>query len=85
MNTFTFENYPDIRDLTRKHGKDIQIRIGGHLETVKGHLRPASVFGPYLSSNSKSAAGENPKNAAAAFVQLKALFKQVGVPAPFNL
>lgn len=85
MNTFTFENYPDIRDLTRKLSKDIQSRIGGHLETVKTHFRPGPVFGQHLSSGSKSSAPENPRNASAAFAQFTALFKQVAVSAPLNL
>jgi hypothetical protein len=85
MNTFTFENYPDIRDLTRKLSKDIQARIGGHIETVKTHFRPGPVFGHHLASGSKSSAAENPRNASAAFEQFKILFKQVAVSAPLNL
>jgi len=82
MNNVTFENYPDIRDLTRKLGKDIQSQLGGHIEAVKSHFRPGPVFGPYLSSGSKA---ENPRTAAAAFAQFTAFFKQIAGSAALNV
>ena len=85
MESITLENYPDIRDLTRKMSKDLQVRMGGHLETIKTHFRPAPVFGSHLSSFSKSSALENPKNAEVAFAQLKALFKQIAISAQLNV
>jgi hypothetical protein len=85
MENITLENYPDIRDLTRKMSKDLQVRIGGHLETIKTHFRPAPVFGSHLSSWSKSSGPENPKNTEAAFAQLRALFKQIAVSPQLNV
>jgi len=83
MSHITLETYPDIRDLTRKMSTDMQARIGGHLETIKSHFRPAAVFGAHLSPGSKSA--ENPKNAATAFAQFTALFKQIAVDTHLNI
>ncbi len=85
MNNLSFETFPDIRDLTRKLSQDVQSRIGGHLDAVKPHFRPGPVFGPHLSSGSKSASLENPRNAATAFAQLGALYKQVAVSPALNL
>jgi hypothetical protein len=85
MESITLENYPDIRDLTRKMSKDLQVRIGGHLETIKTHFRPAPVFGSHLSSFSKSSGLENPKNAEVAFAQLRAVFKQIAISAQLNV
>jgi hypothetical protein len=85
MNTFTFENYPDIRDLTRKLSQDMQARLSGHLEAVKAHFRPASVFGSHISAGSKSPGQESPRNAAAAFAQLAANYKQVAASPALNL
>ena len=81
----TYENYPDIRDLTRKLSHDMQTRVGGHLETLKSHFRPGPVFGSHLTSGSKASGLENPRTAAAAFAQLAAQYKQVAVSSPFNL
>src|SRR5579862_9668362 len=85
MNNFTFENYPDIRDLTRKLSKDMHARIGGHLEAVKAQFRPGPVFGQHLASVSKSSAVENPRNASAAFAHFTTIFKQLASSAPLNV
>ena len=84
MNNFTFDNYPDIRDLTRKLSQDIQSRLGGHIETVKSHFRPGPVFGPHLLSGAKASA-DGPGNASNAFAQLRALFRQIAVAPALNL
>jgi hypothetical protein len=82
MTNITLDSYPDIRDLTRKISKDLQVRIGGHLETTKTHFRPAPVFGPHLASGSKT---EHAKNAAEAFAQFRANFKQIAASPQLNI
>jgi len=83
MNNVTFENYPEIRDLTRKLSQDMQSRIASHLDVVKTHFRPAPVFGAHLTSGSNSS--ENPRAAAEAFAQLTSIYKQIAASPVFNL
>ena len=82
MTNITLDSYPDIRDLTRKISKDLQVRIGSHLETTKTHFRPAPLFGPHLASGSKT---EHAKNAAEVFAQFKANFTQIAASAQLNI
>jgi hypothetical protein len=85
MINFTLETYPDIRDLTRKLSQDIQSRLCGHLETVKSHFRPGSVFGSHVSSGSKSSGPENSRNAEVAFAQLTESYRQIAASPALNL
>lgn len=75
----TLENYPDLRDFTRKFSEDVQNRLTNHLQVAQSQFRPSGVFGPYVGSK------ESPKNASADFMQFKEFFKELAVSAPLKL
>jgi len=79
MNEITLENYPDLRDFTRKFSEDIQTRLSGHIQIAYSQFRPAGVLGSYVKAK------ENPKNAAADFAQFKTFFKEIAVSAALSL
>jgi hypothetical protein len=85
MTNVTLQNYPDLRDLTRSISEDIQSRITTYIEAVSHLFRPSPVFGPYVTTPSKTPSSENPKTASSSFAQYRTLHKEVANAAPFGL